>query len=72
MEKLRPKPGFVVVIHELPDCNFCGEQARYDFPTRSGGWAYGCPLHYLAYRMYPTLGVGKGQQLITENEADRS
>ena len=69
MDKIRPMPGFVVVVPEIPQCNFCGEPGRYDFATRMGPWAHGCEVHWRKHRANTTLGVGKGQMWITKDEA---
>ncbi len=54
-------------VFKLPACNFdCPVEASYDFRTMGGSWAYACEEHYRKYRMYSTLGLGKGQQLIVE------
>jgi len=71
--RLRPKPGEIVVVEEIPPCNFCkdGTPGPYDFATRMGPWANGCELHWEIYRA-GGLGVGSGQLWITEEQADRS
>jgi hypothetical protein len=55
-------------VSVLPDCNFrpCENKAEYDFRTLDGRWAFGCEADYLANRMYETLGMGKGQRLISD------
>ena len=50
---------------EQLNCDFCKNQAMYDFKTKMGPWANGCRDHYLQYRFYEELGIGKGQ-LLTE------
>ncbi len=53
------------VVNEFPKCAFCSQQARYDAKTiLSVGWAYMCRVHYILLRLHPTLGTGKGQELI--------
>lgn len=64
------QPGFVVAVATLPECDFCGNTAHYDFQTGMGPWAYGCQLCYLDNRAYLALGVGKGQRLIVPPAAD--
>lgn len=68
-----------VTVAALPRCAFgrdsapwedCPNPARYDFRTRSGPWAYGCAHHYAMYRMWHTLGTGKGQRLEVEKSAN--
>lgn len=67
-------------VTQLPDCDFCGEEAHYDFKTVFGPWANGCDADYIRHRLYSILGTGKGQRLevqscgkenldITEGEA---
>jgi len=29
-------------VKEFPKCDICGEEAKYDAPTRSGQWGYMC------------------------------
>lgn len=54
-----------VKILTRPKCDFCPEPAQYDFKTYSGSWAYGCEADYEVHRYFDTLGVGKGQKLVT-------
>jgi hypothetical protein len=68
---IAPPPGSEVAVTVLPTCDFCrtllgdgSVPAMYDFKTRMGPWAHGCVDHWHAYRMYPTLGTGKGQRLV--------
>lgn len=56
--------AYEVTVTKLPRCSFCTEPARYDFNSLMGQWAYGCSVHYGLYRVFETLGSGKGQQLI--------
>ena len=56
------------VVKKLPKCDFCEEQAAYDFKTLMGPWAYGCLAHWSLYRFHETLGTGKGQHLKTRAE----
>ena len=65
--------GYIVVVPELPPCDFCKEQglekpypARYDGKTTFGPWAYMCNAHYSVYGM--GLGLGVGQRLVLESE----
>ena len=54
-----------VRVPQLPKCDFCSKQAKYDGKTRMGPWAYMCPTHF---RMYGVgLGLGRGQKLIIGN-----
>jgi hypothetical protein len=73
---LKPEPGVVVVVTNIPPCQFCAppvdggppEPGPYDFRTRWGPWANGCEAHWRLYRAEEELGVGKGQLWITEEE----
>lgn len=36
-----------IEMDNLPKCNFCSKEAKYDVPTRVGGsWAYMCQEHF--------------------------
>lgn len=35
----------IIRVAELPKCNFCNEDAKYDGPTKQGPWAHMCPEH---------------------------
>jgi hypothetical protein len=59
-----------VKVSVLPQCNFCGGEARYDFKTQQGSWAYGCTIDYEAYRLYQDLGTGMGQELVLAKDGD--
>jgi len=49
-------------VSNLPQCDFCPEEAHYDGKTVMGYWANMCPLHF---RQYGTgLGTGRGQELV--------
>jgi len=67
-------PGFLCIVDEMPDCEFCWienghiSEGNYDFLVRGGGWAKGCEQHWLMYRAYPELGVGKGQYWLARKE----
>lgn len=58
-----PENGTIAYITKAKTCSFCTRQATHDFKTNSGPWANGCDTHYIAFRAYPDLGVGKGQKL---------
>ena len=67
--------GTVAFVSELPNCDFGHSdtpggvvKARYDFRTTDGRWANGCAEHYDSHRLHETLGLGKGQRLVTEQE----
>lgn len=64
----QPKPGVLCKVPHLPQCNFCGDTARFDFMTAMGRWAHGCPSCWEMYRAYSTLGVGKAQMWMTADE----
>jgi len=69
MQTFTPKRGEVVVVADIPACNFCqdGTPGPYDFATVMGPWANGCERHWLAFRRGP-LGEGSGQRWITPDE----
>lgn len=77
-QKYKPEKGKIVVVPEIPDCDFCvmqdvrGIPGPYDFKTVHGPWAHGCEIHYVANRVSPNLGVGVAQLWITESQADTS
>lgn len=64
--------GEQAVVAELPDCNWCGDKAEYDFKTVMGPWGNGCQEHYVAFRAYGNLGTGKGQRLILDGQETRA
>jgi len=66
----KPTPGKVVVVDEVPTCNFCETPGPYDFKTKHGPWAHGCEVHWRQYRVSPTLGTGKAQLLVTADQVD--
>lgn len=55
-------------VAKLPECNFCSEPALYDFKTKMGPWAFGCQKHFDIHRLFDTLGTGRGQKLVVEEE----
>lgn len=59
--------GTVAYVAALPKCNFCENEALYDYKTKTGPWAYGCQQHYEWTRLYSKLGLGKGQKLVVKN-----
>lgn len=69
---MRPEPGKVVVVPEVPPCNFCGDgtPGPYDFRTKHGPWANGCEAHWREHRAEARLGVGAGQFWITPDQAE--
>jgi hypothetical protein len=60
------EPGKVVAVDEIPQCDFCEADGKYDFKTMMGPWAHGCSYHWRMYRQYPTLGVGKAQMWVVQ------
>jgi hypothetical protein len=70
-----PKPGEVVVVSQIPSCDFCYDERTlgpYDFATRMGPWAHGCEEHWRLYRAAPRLGVGVGQLWITADQVSEA
>jgi hypothetical protein len=63
-----PVAGEVVVVTDIPQCNFCEKPGPYDFKTDAGPWANACEQHWRMYRATPGLGVGKAQLWITADE----
>lgn len=55
------KPHTEVEVLQLPKCQFCHKDAKYDAKIRMGPWAYMCPCHFGLYG--GELGLGKGQYL---------
>lgn len=62
-----PKLGDVHVDSELPGCDFCGEEARYDAMIEKGGGAYMCGDHYSEYGS-GTLGASGDTYLMLNVE----
>ncbi len=56
------------IVSKLPKCDFCECNARYNAKTKNGPWAYMCLRHWKNYALSDELGLGIGQNLITENE----
>jgi hypothetical protein len=56
-----------MIVSNLPQCDFCGKDAEYDFSTVLGPWANGCEKCYKKYRRHAELGIGKGQKLILKS-----
>jgi len=67
-------PHEIILVKHLPKCDFCNDRydvpGPYDFLTEMGVWAHGCPQHWLEFRAYPELGLGKGQLWITAEQAE--
>jgi len=75
-EKFTPKRGEIVVVPELPLCDFCkmngkDVEALYDFATYMGPWGNGCERHWQELRV-GLLGMGVGQRLITPDQVERT
>lgn len=47
---------------ELPECDYCGDDAIVDGKTFTGPWAYMCGRHFDEHGV--GLGLGRGQRLI--------
>lgn len=65
------KPHEVILVDSIPACDFCydpPDPGPYDFKTKMGPWAHGCKMHYELYRAYTTLGTGKGQLWVTQDQ----
>lgn len=61
------KNSTIVIVKELPKCDFCDRKASYDAKTIfSGSWANMCGLHYKVNALHKTLGLGKGQKYVFE------
>ena len=73
-EKFEPKPGFVVIVPSIPQCNFnCEKPGIFDFPTIYGSWANGCEGHFKRYgASHGELGLAKGQRWITIDQVEYS
>lgn len=54
----------IAIVSELPNCDFCGEHARYDGATKLGPWAFMCQKDWVSHGV--GLGLGKGQVLMRE------
>lgn len=48
-----------VKVAELPKCDFCRGEAKYDGKTKMGGWAYMCCFCFIIHGV--GLGLGRGQ-----------
>ena len=57
-----------VEVLKLPDCDFCGETAKYDGRTKLGPWANMCQYCFNIYGI--GLGLGRGQELILETREE--
>jgi len=51
-----------VIVRHIPNCDFCGEEAKVDGKTVKGPWANMCGSCFAAYGI--GLGAGKGQVLV--------
>jgi len=68
--KYKLVPHEIIEVSSIPQCNFCEKPGPYDFATRMGPWANGCEQHWKMYRAASTLGTGKGQLWVTEDQID--
>lgn len=57
-----------VEVASLPQCNFCGDEARYDAKTTIGPWAYLCQQCWESHGV-GRLGTGFGQRLVLSQES---
>ena len=53
-----------IQVHELPDCDFCGEPAPFDDKTTKGPWANMCESHQKRYG----FNIGTKRELIVKRE----
>jgi hypothetical protein len=70
--ELEPRPGHVVAMPELPQCNLChAAPATWDARTKYGSsWAYLCdPCNALHAAEPGVTGVGVGQRLVVREGA---
>ena len=72
--KIKLIPHQVIEVRSIPNCDFCENPTPgpYDFRTVRGPWAYGCYEHYRYHAMFSTLGTGKGQLWVTEDQVERT
>lgn len=63
IEIWRPDMTDEVKMATIPNCDMCGEPARYDGKTTHGPWAYMCERHW-ASDGNGKLGTGRGQRLV--------
>lgn len=63
----QPLENQVILVTELPKCDFCTQKAEYDGKTLSGPWTYMCKTHFKTEGI--GLGLGKGQQLILDTSS---
>jgi len=58
--------NMVVIVNELPKCDFCILKACYDGRTIYGPWANMCLIHFGQYGV--GIGLGKGQELVKKGK----
>jgi hypothetical protein len=63
-------PHEVILVDEIPKCDFCDDPGPYDFKSDVGPWAHGCGKHWRRHGAYSELGTGKGQLWVTEDQLD--
>jgi hypothetical protein len=67
-------PHEVILVSEIPNCYFCEADGKpnvpgpYDFATIMGPWANGCERHWKVFRAASSLGTGKGQLWVTQDQ----
>jgi len=71
-KKYKLIPHQVIQVSSIPQCNFCDKPGPYDFKTSMGPWANACEMHWRSYRSSTTLGTGKGQLWVTEDQVERT
>ena len=57
-----------VEVFHLPDCDFCGDVAKYDGKTKLGPWGSMCKPCFKVHGL--GLGLGKGQELVIKEEVE--
>lgn len=60
--------GTFTEVPRLPECDFCGAEARFDFRTVYRPWANGCGRCFFEHGP-GQLGTGHGQLLVRFDEA---
>jgi hypothetical protein len=58
-----------IKVVRLPKCDFCHvNDAKYDFRTKHGWWAYGCQQAWEENKRSDTLGPGLAMELILDTD----
>lgn len=69
----KPQPGRVVVVHAIPECDFCGAPGPYDFKTTFGPWAHGCEACWRENAARPgVLALGVAQRWILADQVSEA